>query len=418
MDKSKQAILKSDIPEIQIALYIQELVEVLSLNLGLQQLMDRSREILGHPMVLHDMGFKVLAASYDAHEVVNFIHDDHGNKYINEDTIEFIRSNNVAGKVRKKGTSEYIEKLEPLNGTLLSIIKINDIEIAQFAVYEAAIKFEEFDFKLIDKITQLLSVELQKSNAFQIDNSLIPNYVVTDLLDGKIMTEDAVRDKLHYLHWIHEEAFYVMVLSDADHKALDMKIPAVVQVLKEFIPLENCIIFQSNITAFISKKLYTKLCSESNSVFEDFLQTNALRAGISLEFSEVSACKRYYTQAKKALEIGRKQNSTLSFFKESALEIIYELITSNYNFVDFCHPAVMELLNYDQCNHTDLLPTLKNYLHFMSSPNEAAKVLCIHRNTLFYRINKIKDMTGINLKDVTEISQLYFSIRLLEIDGY
>ncbi|MFD9628338.1 PucR family transcriptional regulator [Peribacillus muralis] len=418
MDNSKQANSNADTTEIKLALYIQELFEVLYLNLGLQQLIDRAREILGHPMVVHDMGFKVLTASYDAHEIVNFTQDEHGNNYINEDTIQFIRSNNVAEKVRKKGASEYIKKLEPLNGTNLSIIKINDIEIAQFAVYEAGIKFEETDFKLIDKISQILSVELQKSNAFNMQHSLIPNYVLTDLLDGKIMTEDAVRDKLHYLNWIQEKHLYIMVISNKESKGLDIKIPAVVQVLKEFIPLENCIIFQSNITAFIPKKLFEKLCIGSKSEFINLLERNALRAGISLNLSEISDCKRFYSQAKEALEIGKKQNIIVSFFKEFALNIISDLIKSKYNYLDFCHPAVIQIMEFDQQNQSDLLPTLKHYLYYRSSPNEASKVLCIHRNTLFYRINKIKDMTGIDLNHVTEVSQLYFSIKLLEINGY
>ena len=85
--------------------------------------------------------------------------------------------------------------------------------------------------------------------------------------------------------------------------------------------------------------------------------------------------------------------------------------------MDFCHPAVIQLINFDKQNGTDLLDTLKNYLYYTNSPNEAAKALCIHRNTLFYRINKIKDMTEISLNNAEEISTLYFSIRLLEING-
>lgn len=73
------------------------------------------------------------------------------------------------------------------------------------------------------------------------------------------------------------------------------------------------------------------------------------------------------------------------------------------------------LMLYDKENGTDFLETLKQYIFYSSSPGEAAKILNIHRNTLFYRINKIKDMTGISLEHGDEICKIFLSIRLLEI---
>jgi sugar diacid utilization regulator len=250
------------------------------------------------------------------------------------------------------------------------------------------------------------------------NHNLILNYVLTDLLDGKTMPEEVLRDKLQDLNWIREKDLYIIVISDRDQQRLDIKIPAVIQALKEFIPLENCTVFQANITAFIPGSLYDDLYARSKSEFIKFLQVNSLRAGTSMRFSELSACKRYYSQAEKALAVGQKQNITLSAFKDSTLDIVSEFIISEYNVLDFCHPAVLQLWEYDQQNHVNLLPSLNSYLNFMSSPNDAAKELCIHRNTLFYRINKIKDITGIDLKHVSEISHLYFSIKLMKINGY
>ena len=106
-----------------------------------------------------------------------------------------------------------------------------------------------------------------------------------------------------------------------------------------------------------------------------------------------------------------------SFFEDCVLFIASNLITKDYDLMDFCHPAIIFLINFDKKNEIELLKTLKNYIFYTNSPNKAAKVLCIHRNTLFYRINKIKDMTGIKLDNATEICKTYLSIKLLEING-
>ncbi|WP_415537861.1 helix-turn-helix domain-containing protein [Dehalobacter sp. 4CP] len=68
-------------------------------------------------------------------------------------------------------------------------------------------------------------------------------------------------------------------------------------------------------------------------------------------------------------------------------------------------------------NGTPFLETLKYYLYYTHSPNDAAKTLCVHRNTLFYRINKIKQLTGVTLDNADERFQLYLSILLLEFSS-
>jgi len=417
MDNTKDMVSCTSHEDLQLALSLKDFVDAFCRNLGLQYLIDKAREIIGHPMVVHDMGFKILATSYDAHEMVDFVVSENGNKYINEETIQLIRSRNLTEKVRKKGSAEYIQKSEPSRGTILSLIKVDGIEIAQFAVYEVDIKFEEIHFKLIDKISQLLAVELQKNNAFNIEKRLIPNYVLIDLLEGKSMDEDIIRKKLHYLNWVKEQDLYIMVISDKSNRTLDTKIVSVIPVLKDFIPLSNCVVYQSDIVAFIPQKLYQGLSPDSTTHFIIFLENNDLRAGISLKFSKLSDCKRYYSQATESLAIGKRLNITLSNFKETSFNILSDLITSKYDFMDFCHPAILQLMDFDIENKTSLLLTLQYYLEYISSPNEAAKMLYIHRNTLFYRINKIKGLTGVELKGASEISQLYFSIKLLNING-
>lgn len=411
--ESMDNILNENSEDIRLALYLKDFIDAFCKDQGLQHLIDKAREIIDHPMVIHDMGYKILASSYDAQEIVHFKEDSNGNKYINEETVETIRSRNITETVRKKGYPEYIKKPEPTKGTVLSLIKADGIEIAQFAVYEADRKFEDIHYKLIDKISQLLAVELQKHNAFNVEKRLIPNYVFIDLLEGKSMDDTIIEKKLHYLDFVKEQDFYIMIISDKTDKPLDTKISSVVPILQDFIPLSNCFIYKSDIVAIITEKLNQKLTAIN---FNDFLENNNLKAGVSLKFSKLSKSKHYYSQAVESLKIAKRLSIASANFKEASFYILSDLITSKYDFVDFCHPAVLKLLEFDKENKTNLLSTLQYYLENMSSPNEAARKLYIHRNTLFYRINKIKELTEIQLKDASEIGPLYFSIKLLNIN--
>jgi len=402
--------------EMRLALYMQKLLDVVYSNQGLQHLIDTAREVFGHPLLVRDTTYKVLAYSYDVGEVLSFQEDVNGDKYINEDTIAYIRNNNILAQTRSHELSHYVRKIEPLHGTLVSLIHIEGIEVAEIAVYEAGLQFNEIDFKLLDSFSRLLSVELQKTNLFNINKNLIPNYILADLLEKKFNDEDKINRRFHYLKWTKSKNLNIMVIANKKLGAFDSKIPFIIQSLKAFIPIHNCIVYKSSLVAFIDDSLINTLFHDTISEFLEYLKVNSLYAGVSLKFTKLSESRKYYLQALQASEIGQRYNMHLSHYEKCIKYIIADLISSHYDVVDFYHPAVIQLTKEDSENGTNLLETLKYYIYFTNSPNEASKALCIHRNTLFYRINKIKQLTGITLNNADEIFQIYISIKLFEIN--
>ena len=403
--------------EISLALAMQKFFNVVYSNEGLQQLIDTAREVFGHPMLVHDSTYKVLAFSYDVGDVMAFPEDTNGDKYVDEKTIAYIRSNNIIWKTRNGGLSHYVKKENLFHGTALSLIHIEGIEVAELVVYEHGQQFQEMDFKLIESFSKLLSVELQKTNFFSINKNLIPNYILADLLEKKINDEDTVNRRFHYLKWTKSKNLYIMVITNRTIGSFDSKIPFIIQSLKSFIPINNCIVYKSVLVAFIDESLTHILFNDTNSEFLEYLEVNSLYAGVSLKFTKLSESRKYYLQALKASEIGQRHNLHLTHYEKCTVYIIADLISSQYDVIDFCHPAVILLAKEDREHNTDFLQTLKYYIYFTSTPNEAAKVLCIHRNTLFYRINKIKQLTGITLATADESFQIYISIKLLEISN-
>ena len=56
-------------------------------------------------------------------------------------------------------------------------------------------------------------------------------------------------------------------------------------------------------------------------------------------------------------------------------------------------------------------------VRFPGSPAEAAEALNVHRNTYFYRVNKIRDLFGLDLKDGDDRLALAFTARIIEAVG-
>lgn len=65
----------------------------------------------------------------------------------------------------------------------------------------------------------------------------------------------------------------------------------------------------------------------------------------------------------------------------------------------FYHSQLDVLIEYDKCNNSDMLDTLRIYLEAYRNISKTAKTLVIHRNTLLYRITKIEEILGRDLGD-------------------
>ena len=79
-----------------------------------------------------------------------------------------------------------------------------------------------------------------------------------------------------------------------------------------------------------------------------------------------------------------------------------------------CLGGLQELIDYDQKNETELYKTLKAYLRNERNAVHTAKELFIHRSTLFYRLDRIKELIHIDLDDPSTRLYVNISYRILE----
>jgi purine catabolism regulator len=82
--------------------------------------------------------------------------------------------------------------------------------------------------------------------------------------------------------------------------------------------------------------------------------------------------------------------------------------------------TIGNLINYEEGQRADLLLTLEAFFQCHGNHTQTAELLSVHRNTLFYRMNRIAEITGLDLNqpDVRLAVHLALKIhRLLTADG-
>lgn len=78
------------------------------------------------------------------------------------------------------------------------------------------------------------------------------------------------------------------------------------------------------------------------------------------------------------------------------------------------HPAVVQLTRYDREHNSRLRDTLYYYLLSDSHLVRTAKALYMHRNTVINKINKVVELTGVDLTDGGLCQRLAFSCQMIQ----
>jgi DNA-binding PucR family transcriptional regulator len=69
----------------------------------------------------------------------------------------------------------------------------------------------------------------------------------------------------------------------------------------------------------------------------------------------------------------------------------------------------------DRARHAELVPTLRAYVASGSNLAKSAEALCVHPNTVVYRLGRIKSLTGRDPHVPDDLLLLQLGVKLLEL---
>lgn len=81
--------------------------------------------------------------------------------------------------------------------------------------------------------------------------------------------------------------------------------------------------------------------------------------------------------------------------------------------INFINQDIYQIFLYDQANKTSFIDTIYTYLTTNKSLNESAKKLYLHKNTITYRLEKIKELFNIDFSNHNHVINYIFSINII-----
>jgi hypothetical protein len=139
--------------------------------------------------------------------------------------------------------------------------------------------------------------------------------------------------------------------------------------------------------------------------------------GVSTRCDSPDGIPRCYQEALRALEVRQnsRQRSGTTFFDDLGLYRILGPGNDLRELEDFVREWLGQLIDYDAGHDTELVETLSRYFDCGGNYDDAAAALTVHRSTLRYRLQRIREISDRDLADVDTRLNLQVATRVWKI---
>ena len=125
--------------------------------------------------------------------------------------------------------------------------------------------------------------------------------------------------------------------------------------------------------------------------------------------TDISKLYLSYQRAVYAVRFAQEHDKSVIDFEELGLYRLLYAVSDELLLSELREEALKPLRSYDEKHEADLIPTLRTYLKNNGSIQKTSEDLYIHKNTILYRMNKIRELLRCDLEDGEERMYYYLA---------
>lgn len=397
---------------------------------GEDKIMGTLEELIGNPVALYDREFRCITTTN--HAVALFYGTERIDKseVIKDTKFPFYRQSVIFPGIQEQKSEQIVVTIETINHIKMYLV-----------ISELNKKVTPFDFIAIENAATALSLGLVKKFAIAEVEQKFKDDLIDDLISGKTQSIHSLRDRANVIDF-HLESQYVAVLfhikgdplvcEEYDKLTSHKQRQRQYKYLRELIEFYqgDAIIRERSNANIVLWKIHQKddndrewlkrIRTTVNHIQEKFNKYNeklAVQVGIGNVAQHALDLSQTYQEAQDSLELGQLYNHgnfVISFSELGVYRLLYQFkdVSVLKNFIP---QTLKRLLNYDHSVKNDLIETLKVFLQTNQNASKTAQALFVHYKTVTYRIDRIKEITGINFDDPEETLAIQVGFKILDV---
>ncbi|KZL91791.1 PucR family transcriptional regulator [Clostridium magnum] len=398
--------------------YIQSSLKLMNTLLSggsIQDILNIGHKILGNPLFLHDINFKVFGYTQGVSVDDPFWRKITNVDYFTDTEITVILEQGKIDELYKSSCPILVKTEASPHRWLVNKIVVDGNVLGNLSTIEYERQFEQSYNKLFNLISDVISSVLRRNSLFSSSKGKKYEYFIIDLLEEKKQSHEDIKQRLKYIDLNFEENLYVLTISPAQNNNEYKTHPYMLEILNSLVCGGKSLIYRNNFVIIFSCK--TKILDKGyfNNISR-FLEKHQLVGGLSQCFHDIADIREYYLQSVKSIDLGIRVDGRKSIYAYDDYSIYYliDIASEHKDLKSFYNPSLITLIDYDRRNNTSYSESLYAYLSNGNSIAAAANALNIHRNTMDYRISKIEEIMNLNLSNPDITLSLYLSYKILK----
>ncbi|MTI67564.1 MAG: PucR family transcriptional regulator [Firmicutes bacterium] len=364
-------------------------------------------------------------------------------KCINETTKEQITKNIenfYSPNFNKRKVKKFDERSELINGKcikrmVMPIVVENEVygHIFSFATNNP---LGGFDLSILESASTTIALEvLKKLTVREVENRYKSEFLEDLISLNKNRRQKAVEraesfrlniDTLYSIGIINiksnnEERMTIDAISNYINKIInsiekimeDVKLKGVVASKTESINILLSI--DENL---VNKKVLDDFKRKVEQLLKNRFKDAEFTMGVGRAYKGITKAYKSHIDAEKAIRAGRMLDDqiVIDFDKLGIFKILCQ-DDLNEELLNFYNTTLKPLVDYDNKKSTELVKTLESYYEHNGNLKKMSDSLFTHYNTVLYRVQRIKDITELNLDNANDRLSLEIALKIKRLLG-
>ncbi|MCI8478614.1 MAG: PucR family transcriptional regulator [Oscillospiraceae bacterium] len=249
-------------------------------------------------------------------------------------------------------------------------------------------------------VCSMATVALNGAKAYYEEKNDKATFVKNIISDNILLGDIYVRAKeLHFTSEIPRAVFLIRQLEGTDVTAIDVVQGLFPDKQSDFVLSvnETDLVLVKQLFEGTENKELLKLARQVEEALSEELNLKVV-IGIGTIVGHIRELARAYKEAQVAIDVGKvfdTEKSIINYENLGIGRLIYQLPTT------LCEMFLQEVFKKNPIDALDqeTLFTINKFFENNLNVSETARKLFVHRNTLVYRLEKIKKLTGLDLRE-------------------
>ncbi|MHC0038446.1 PucR family transcriptional regulator [Pseudoneobacillus sp. C159] len=409
---------------------------------GIERISSLLSETIMNPIVLVDRDWKLLHFTEHKDNKVPLAYclDLVKNRSVFKKS--FIESipNNISEIKKSIKRIYHLEGME-IKCRILPVAVANHI-YGYIVVWQTVKELSEFDYIILEQASTNMALERIKAKEIEEVKLKIRQDFFDDLLTGKITSSESIQT-LSELHGLNYQYKYFCAVVNIDSQELHLSDDFIARKVQLENKARKCVdlvyeqtnLIPGEITCFHRNNRIIILVGQhenrptittheakkyGNDIFEilkKHVTETMFLVGIGGQYDTIQSLHKSFSEANESIRLMQKfeDRGGVSHFEDHS---VYHFLDSNikdFELEGFFMKSLGAIYEHDRLHGTSYIVTLENFFSNNLNISETAKAMFLHRNTLIYRIEKIKEILNSDLKNSEELLQIQLSLKIFRL---